>query len=696
MEAGTDGQALTHSFSTGDNHFEAVCLCAPQPNLAGPGFVLLRGFDTLGNESVRLTVMPDDQAVQLTVHPSHGNPVQLTALIPAVPRWVSIGFTVIDSPSPTAALKINGLTTSSLPLPEPPLATQTVQIGVCLKHHDTAGTLDLDQAILSQALLLNPIPLPPITTEHADDPARWLVIYNTDLVDSVSWADHYREARGVPHANLLGLPLPTTPSINDAQYQTLRASVIDYLDTNKLRDRILGLLTGFGVPALVQLPPSELPLPTANLLASDAEDFAPVDNPIHTPSGTAGNPASNLQRATAKALAAPSGSPNPLRLSASIDAPDLNQALAITTHAIQISEQGLSADIPDRIWIDPYPDPLGSDPAIQQQLLNYWQSIHGGALRLPITLAEPPDASQTAKRFDDLTDDTISLTLRSDSPLPTLFGASSASRACSLNLHLNPPAPITSFRDTPVNNWLQAPLSAGYAAAIAPVLNSSPAYRPDPVTLFDALRQGFCLAEAFAVSLPALRTGYLLLGDPLLSIPFPQSGYDRFGPFPESTTFQTLDPNGPLHRMHAAENPFDLSSSDTAEGRYLIRRVDRHGRSDAGLLTTMTAETSSTPAPAWPDTPGWPVLRLGPQVLLGLVLISAPSPQTQITLEQDPSPEGVLPTPVVITPGQTRLLYPLPVPSEPTRFRWTLTEPGRAPISSAWSMPVSPDNPVHA
>ncbi|MEM6391200.1 MAG: hypothetical protein AAF797_00200 [Planctomycetota bacterium] len=498
--AGTDGQALTHSCATAQTHLETACLIALGPDLAGPSVVLLRAFDAQGEESVRLTIQPQTRTASIAVTDSSSSNTLLTAPIPEAPAWTAIHTVIADSPTPQLTLSMNGLPVASTALPASPRATLTVQLGACLKHHDTAGTLDLDQVKLNQSTLDDPLPLPPLECDHAGDPARWLVIYNTSLPDSVSWAEHYRGARHIPHCNLVGLPLPTTPSMTPAEYESLRSTVVTYLETNRLRDRILSILTGFGVPPIMQFDVTGFPMPVANLLATDAQDFSLAANPAHTPQNADGTPSAILPRPTPETLTAGNPANPPARLCASIDAPDLTQAIAITTRATNIAATGLHANTSDTLYIDPYPDPLGTDPLYQSQLIRYAQSNDAAALRLPISLAQPPDEGQPANRFTQLTDDSIHLTLRADTPPADLFNTANASRVCSLALHLGPPALITSLRDPTATNWLHSPIAAGYAAALAPIENVSPDTRPHASTLIEALRLGYTLAEAFALA----------------------------------------------------------------------------------------------------------------------------------------------------------------------------------------------------
>ncbi|MEM6391201.1 MAG: hypothetical protein AAF797_00205 [Planctomycetota bacterium] len=176
----------------------------------------------------------------------------------------------------------------------------------------------------------------------------------------------------------------------------------------------------------------------------------------------------------------------------------------------------------------------------------------------------------------------------------------------------------------------------------------------------------------------------------------PLTGYDRFGPFNLPSTFDTLDPLTPTQRLDAGEDPFDTSTLPDPQGQYLVRRIDAQGRSDAGLTTLPAATLPHSTTPAWPDAPGWPVLRLGTQVLIPLTLKTPLSPSALLALENDADPQQQPPTTVSPQPGQTRLMLALPVPPVATRFRWVLTEPGHSAAATPWSMPVSPAAPIQA
>ncbi len=57
-------------------------------------------------------------------------------------------------------------------------------------------------------------------------------------------------------------------------------------------------------------------------------------------------------------------------------------------------------------------------------------------------------------------------------------------------------------------------------------LSASPYARP----FFDALRQGWTLAEAWFVALPLVRNTLFLTGDPLMTVAIPREGWDIWGP----------------------------------------------------------------------------------------------------------------------------------------------------------------------
>src|SRR5262249_43341077 len=119
------------------------------------------------------------------------------------------------------------------------------------KASGASGVIDIDEIVLADEPI-GPVLVAP-TSDFADDAARWLVVYNSAEPDSVAWAERYRAARGVPFANLLGLPLSSNEEISALEYDDLRAAVAGYLNDNHLDAQVMGILLGYRVPGYVDL-----------------------------------------------------------------------------------------------------------------------------------------------------------------------------------------------------------------------------------------------------------------------------------------------------------------------------------------------------------------------------------------------------------------------------------------------------------
>ena len=137
---------------------------------------------------------------------------------------------------------------------------------------------------------------------------------------------------------------------------------------------------------------------------------------------------------------------------------------------------------------------------------------------------------------------------------------------------------------------------------------------PLPRPFFEGLRQGWTLAESWFVANPVPGEGLFLVGDPLMKVALPRAGWDLFGP-----TGRLEDTNLGTPSLSLRENelsavlPEAMHPSEGSRSVYLIRRLDHHGRSEAG---TRVVEALGIPGgfvvppalPVWPDAEGWRVL----------------------------------------------------------------------------------------
>ncbi|MEE9212616.1 MAG: hypothetical protein V3U29_08185, partial [Phycisphaeraceae bacterium] len=173
------------------------------PATASGGWVILSfGFDAAGDQVFRVTYDAATKAISVNLATGDA----LAATLPSDLSWHAIELK-IDTVGGNAALWINGVSVDTASGGFGSLTTRTVWLGGILKDANASGDLYLDEWVIAQAYI-GPV-LVATSSDYADDPTRWLVVYNTADADSVAWSEHYRQARGVPFANLLGLNLPT-------------------------------------------------------------------------------------------------------------------------------------------------------------------------------------------------------------------------------------------------------------------------------------------------------------------------------------------------------------------------------------------------------------------------------------------------------------------------------------------------------
>jgi uncharacterized protein (TIGR03790 family) len=551
--------------------------------LTGGWATVLRGLDESLAQTFRLDVDPIDHLARLHVGSS-----QLTAPLTPNLTWHTLEVRLDDAAN-SATLWVNGqqaATASSLTLSP----TRHAWVGSPFKHPDAVGLIDFDEWVLSDAYI-GPVTLTP-TLPHADDPARWLVIYNRSVPDSVTWAQWFAAQRRIPLANLLGLDLPTTEHITLAQFTNLRAAIDTHLALNDPHNHILGLVLGHAVPGSFENAGLAESIPAALHYSPDAA-FTPIPNPLATTDPT------QLTRPTATNLAS-------FRLVTRIDGPTLAASQSLTTRALALSAAPLTSA--DAIYLDAAaPDDLLHQP-IQQALLDWSQSLHRQALRMTLHVTTP-GAPGSDTQFATLENDAFFWGLRQPEVSSAFFasGSSAGPRVAAVQLAFDS-ATLPTVRQPGHTGWGVAPIEAGYAAVGAttrPFTTSVPAA---PV-FFESLRRGHTIAEAWFLSLTGLRQGLTLLADPFLTITPPAAGYNLHGPFPSIHHLAAASLNTPAAMLRADESSLHLTGSlapvDHAANLYLLRRVDDHGRIDTSstLLAVHRLGPSLSPIPS---PPLWP------------------------------------------------------------------------------------------
>lgn len=87
-------------------------------------------------------------------------------------------------------------------------------------------------------------------TRTADIPDSWLILFNKNNPDSITWKEYYQDVWDIPEENFLPLNVSNNETITRDDYiNTIFNPVVDFLKNNKtLNSRIMGILVGYRVP----------------------------------------------------------------------------------------------------------------------------------------------------------------------------------------------------------------------------------------------------------------------------------------------------------------------------------------------------------------------------------------------------------------------------------------------------------------
>ncbi len=631
---------------------------------AGGGVTIAGGIDGQGEGVWQARLDTDSQTVSVTA-----DGVSLAADLSAAITWHCIEV-VADASAGQLTLYINGIERAS-----EPVVLQAIRyawLGSAFQDASVVGDLDMDQWVIADTPIGVPMVEPML--DHAGDPRRWLVVYNRGDDDSAAWADAYRARRGVPYANLCGLDLQAAELITDAQYHTMRQQIADYLSDNNLDIQVVGVLLGFGAPGYADLT-AQGPTPIASYLHTDAADgFAAVNPVFHATIG---------DRLAASDYTG-------VRLTGRIDAPDLATAISLIDCADDLIQMPLQYDGGADLVVDVQSDNPGAGPVLSALVSDWTESQAFDRLRLPSTIydaAAPTSASGEAVVWG----------WRDAAPPPGYFADPPGRRA--LCLQFGPePQPATTLRDPSAADWLNTALQAGYGAVAAASRNYSLSTMPRPEPVFEALRRGWTLAEAWLIGQPFIRGGLQIVGDPLLTIGFPNAGFDVFGPVDR---VDQVDPDQPLAILHAGERALQLSAADAppagSAARYVVRRIDEHGRAGQATASTYRAINQDQPVrpalPAWPGFDNWRIRmtdgRLQPTAVWPAALIGLGIDRVELQSQAGTDPL-VLVDQVVPVVGQRRAIFTTDRPVVSTRYRFRVVQ-GVSQFHSPWSDWVDPE-----
>ncbi len=651
--------------------------------MSGGRVVLMACLDAQGTEVLRVSY--DSHTRQLIVWTTSG--AQVSTFLDGVLPWQCIEVS-FDAGTGQLELWINGVPADQMVGDLSAVLVQMCLLGAIQKQTDVTGELHIDEFCISDSYI-GPVLVEPMAT-NAGDPARWLVVYNKSHVDAPAWAETYRQGRDLPFANLLGLTLPGDETITAAEYDLIRLAIQEYLSQTGLDNQIMGILIGYGMPGYVDFQSNGVLEAVPSLLQFNSATAGTVTNP---------NGASTIENRLGM------GDLSSIRMTSRIDGPDLSVANQVIMRATSIMTVGLCAE-ESALYFDPF---VGIEPSYQpafQQMLNWAIGLGGMQTRLPIMLSGDPAGNEDTD-FESVTLDGFFWGWSSTHVSPHIFNSPPGQRAVSAQLYLEGPT-ATSIRQSEPDNWINVPIEQGYASSIASCRDNSVSSIPDAGRFFDALRSGWTLGEAWHVAQPELRSGFYLVGDPLMTVPMPTEGFEVFGPL---QSLEDLDVASPSHVLTSLTQEVDLSGSLPTEGlpqHYVIRRSDDSGRIEASATSLHVVNHSGVlhealVVPVWPDVESWPV-----EIENGLMRLSVHWPWRldvtgihTIELMQQPTGQALsLASTAAFKPHDRSVVVTLPMPPSTTRYRWRLTSSSGETFystTSDWVEPTTmPTKPLQA
>lgn len=348
----------------------------------------------------------------------------------------------------------------------------------------------------------------PSSERTAAMPDSWLILYNLNNPDSVTWQSWYRQQRSIPEENVLGLDASACEHLADlatAQEQILDP-VLDFLNTNpEVEQRLMGIVLGYGLPGHYGSPPI-IPGVGGYSITNALQDMTNTmwwggnsDCPHMAPPYGVMPPGGRLTKATIRCRH---------YMVARIDGASLAEAQALTIRAktIENGEGGCRGE--PSVWYDYL------DPAIPG---GEWTSLKDAVEdeNLEDTPWQPFDADTEQTPNDAFRFGTHDTTDWDD---VRLFGTPTGNRIVAFNLNS---WGATTVRSCTAEGGRYVPnaLAAGYAAAIGATGEPQYGYDPYPDTFLESMREGWTLGEAFYLSNPYDDWMWEIVGDPFMIVP---------------------------------------------------------------------------------------------------------------------------------------------------------------------------------
>jgi uncharacterized protein (TIGR03790 family) len=358
---------------------------------------------------------------------------------------------------------------------------------------------------------------------HASERAdRVIILANSSVPDSVAVARHYARVRGVPLANLIALPMPTSETITWKQFvpsiwepleaelvkrgwiDAIRMDLVDAIGRHKYAvsgHRIAALVTCWGVPLRIENDPS---LYTEFKPYTDHPEFRTNQGAVDSELSLLASPEYPINAGLPNPLfhnPEPTDGQRQLVVEVSrLDGPTPADAMALVDKAVQAERDGLLG----RAYVDlAGPAEKGNQwlDATAQQIM---------ALGFDVSVGRGPSTVPETARFD----------------APVLyFGWYAAD--------INGPFLLPGFRFPPgaiavhmhsfsahtlrskTEGWCGPLISRGATATLGNVYEPYLEFMHRPDYFFEALSHGADLVDAAYYALPTLSWQSIVIGDPL-------------------------------------------------------------------------------------------------------------------------------------------------------------------------------------
>lgn len=340
-------------------------------------------------------------------------------------------------------------------------------------------------------------------------PDSWLILYNLNNPDSVAWANWYQLQRGIPLAHMVGLSASLDENLPDlaAVQSQIIEPVRTMLDSDPdLQDTIMGIVLGYGMPGSYAFAPAGGPggFSVTDALQDMYDDTLPPaeqkeynpDNPqlVNLPLPAGGR----LTRATMGA---------DRYMTARIDAPSLELAMALTTRAQLIESDGnyLNGQL---IYYDYF------DSAMPN---GQWGWLRNAVLD-PIFAGEPWQA------FDSDTEQSPNDAIRIHAHGLTgwndqrLRAPQAGARVMAYDFNSWGATTVRSIT-AEGGRFVPNAIDAGYASAFGATGEPLCCTAPLPRVFLASMREGWTLAESFYLCNPFDDWMWTVVGDPLLRMP---------------------------------------------------------------------------------------------------------------------------------------------------------------------------------